>query len=77
MTPEILKYMLIGMFALLIIGLLIHIVRHGVRMPDQSGDKPLFKARSPEQNRRDLVLDLLIGGAIISVLLILETCSGS
>ena len=60
MSPEILKWFLIGTFTFLIIALIVHIVVHGVRVSKADGEKPLFRKPSKEQMMTEMKWDLII-----------------
>ena len=74
-THVLIKYALIAFFALFGIALASHIAKHGVswKLPDPS--KPLFAKQSPEDQRRELREDLVIGAAMLFAILLLGQCT--
>ena len=74
MTPELLKYLLIGFFVLLIGAIVFELSKTGFKVTRIAPDKPLFKPRSAAENNKKLVVELLLGAVLIGGIIILERC---
>lgn len=75
MTPEAYKYLLIGLFSIVIIGSFYLVFKSGFKLKNKNDDKPLFRAKTKAEKRSDLKSEILIGGTFILFLVLLDKCS--
>ncbi len=53
MTPEAYKYLLIGLFSIVIIGSFYLVFKSEFKLKKQNDDKPLFRAKTKDEKRND------------------------
>ncbi len=75
MTPETLKYIIVGFAAVGILCAIVLVVR-GISKDGFSlnGGRPLFRAQSNEERVRDFKSELVIGIVLVIILLIVTQC---
>ena len=75
MSPQLIKYLLIAVFVFLIVGLIVHIAKHGIKLSRPDADQPLFRRPTREEIRNELKWDLIIGGSLVLVFVLLDIFS--
>ena len=75
MTPETYKYLLIGLFGFIIIGSFYLVFKSGFKLKKQNHDKQLFRVQTKEENRKDIIGNVLIIGIFILFLVLFDKWS--
>lgn len=77
MTPETLKYIVIGLAAVVVLCSIVLVVK-GISKDGFSlkGGRPLFRARSADEHARDFKADFIIGAILVIILVVATQCSG-
>jgi len=75
-SPELLKYVLIG-FSVAFIAVVIHeLSKTGLKLTRHNPDTPLFKVPSKAERRKELKLNIVFGAAFVLFIMFIERCGG-
>lgn len=74
MSPELLKYLLIGFFVLFIGAVVFELSKTGFKLTKIAPDKPLFKRHSAAETNKKLRVELVLGAVAIGGVIILQRC---
>ena len=76
MTPEALKYAVVGLAAVVVLLSLVLVVKSiskdGFSL---KGERPLFRARSADENAREFKNDFVVGTVVVVILVVVTQCS--
>ena len=75
MTPETYKYLLIGLFGFIIIGSFYLVFKSGFKIKKQKHGKQLFRVQTKEENRKDIIGNILIVCVFILFLVLFDKWS--
>ena len=75
MTPETFKYLIIGLFCFVVIGVFYLVFKSGFKLKKHNKDKPLFGIRTKAENRKDIFGNILMIGLFILSLVIFDKFS--
>ncbi len=74
MSPELIKYALIGFFVFLITVVIYEWSKTGFKLTKPDPNKPLFKRPSKEERNKAFKRNLVLGGVMLCVVFVLERC---
>ena len=76
MAPETLRYVVVGLAGVVVLCSIILVVK-GIFKDGFSlkGGRPLFRARSADEQARESKIDFVVGAAVVIILVVMTQCS--
>ncbi len=76
MAPETLRYIVVGLSTVVVLCSIVLVVK-GISKDGFSlkGGRPLFRARSADEQARDFKADFVVGAVLVIILVVVTQCS--